>query len=154
MSLECFLISQIQITIPMIPMFLCLFAGKKKKKGIFSTLEISVRYTLYISMLTFVSLVLFWRYFLLIIIISLFFVDVEIVTVPINSLKSTSKYKIQSYDSIIIFYKLANQKKIKLKKKKNPVNLMLIYISAVLILPPRVPPTLRRTTLIMLRTVM
>ena len=31
---------------------------------IFSTLEISVRYILYINMLTFVSLVVFWRYFL------------------------------------------------------------------------------------------
>ena len=30
---------------------------------------------------------------------------------------------------------------------------MLIYISAVIILPPRLPPTLRRTTLIMLKSV-
>ena len=71
MSLECFLINQVQLTIPMISMFLCSCARKEKQKAkknvqmaifwIFSTLEISVRYTLYINILT---LVVLWRYFL------------------------------------------------------------------------------------------
>ena len=41
-------------------------------------------------------------------------------------------------------------KKIKTKKQKEKVNLMMIYISAVLILPARLPFTLYRTTLVML----
>ena len=49
---------------------------------------------------------------IIIFIINLFFADVKIVTVPINLLKSTSKYKntiSQFYNNF--FYKLANQKK-------------------------------------------
>ena len=46
--------------------------------------------------------------------------------------------------------KKTKNKKQKTKKQKEQVNLMMIYISAVLILPARLPFTLYRTTLVML----
>ena len=46
---------------------------------------------------------------IIIIFTNLFFVDVEIFTVPRNQLKSTSKYKITIYNEF--FYKLTNQTK-------------------------------------------
>ena len=75
--IKCFLINQAQITIPMIPMFLCSCAEKKNKKKradpcafeVFQQLQKvqveqsahikCVRYTLYINIFPFVSLVLF-----------------------------------------------------------------------------------------------
>ena len=81
MFLKCFLINHVQITILMIPMFLCSCAEKKKRKktcrplrfqGVLTVTEsvdgvICTHKMCYIhfihNMLTFVSLVVFWRYF-------------------------------------------------------------------------------------------
>ena len=82
MFLKCFLINQVQIAIPMIPILLYSCAEKEEKKRadlcVFKALQQlqkvqmessahikCVRYTLYINILTFISLVVFWRYFLL-----------------------------------------------------------------------------------------